>query len=52
MSLVAREVVPAVAQRVGTDGERTSRERPYIAARIAYTRRAFAVDVQKYERNK
>ena len=41
MSLVAREVVPAVAQRLGTDAERTARERPYIAARVSYTRRAF-----------
>jgi uncharacterized membrane protein (UPF0182 family) len=45
MSLVAREVVPATAQRIGTDSERTARERPYIAARVSYTRRAFAVDL-------
>jgi uncharacterized membrane protein (UPF0182 family) len=45
MSLVAREVVPAVAQRLGTDAERTARERPYIAARVSYTRRAFGVDL-------
>ena len=45
MSLVAREVVPAIAQRLGTDGERASREHPYVAARVSYTRRAFAVDL-------
>ncbi len=45
MSLVAREVVPATAQRLGTESERTSREHPYIAARVSYTRRAFAVDL-------
>ena len=45
MSLVAREVVPAAAQRIGTDGERSARERPYIAARVSYTRRAFGVDL-------
>jgi len=44
MSLVAREVVPATAQRVGTDTARATRERPYIGARIAYSRRAFGVD--------
>src|SRR4051812_47144802 len=45
MSLVAREVVPAAAQRLGPGTERASREQPYVAARISYTRRAFGVDL-------
>jgi len=45
MSLVAREVVPAAAQRLGSDIERAAREHPYVAARVSYTRRAFGVDL-------
>ncbi|MDB4874074.1 MAG: hypothetical protein JWM41_520 [Gemmatimonadetes bacterium] len=44
MSLLIREVVPAIAQHTGTDAERAAHERPYQATRAGYTRRAFAVD--------
>jgi uncharacterized membrane protein (UPF0182 family) len=43
-SLLVREVVPAIADHVGSDGDRTARERPYEATRAGYTRRAFAAD--------
>ncbi len=45
LSLIVREVAPAIAERVGTDAERAARERPYLATRATYTRRAFAVDL-------
>jgi uncharacterized membrane protein (UPF0182 family) len=45
VSLIAREVVPTVAQHAGTDAERAIRDQPYAAARAGYTRRAYAVDV-------
>jgi uncharacterized membrane protein (UPF0182 family) len=45
MSLVGREVIPAAAQRIGTDSERAVRERPYVASRVLYTRRAYGVDL-------
>ena len=45
LSVVVREVAPLVASRMGTDGQRTSREQPYLATRATYTRRAFAVDL-------
>lgn len=44
LSIVAREIAPAIAQHQGTDAERAARERPYQATRAGYTRRAFAVD--------
>jgi hypothetical protein len=44
LSLVVREVAPAVAQHTGTDAERASREHPYQATRAGYTRRAFGSD--------
>lgn len=44
LSLVIREIAPAIAQHAGTDAERTARERPYLATRAGYTRRAFAGD--------
>ncbi len=44
LSLVIREVAPAVAQHSGTDAERTSRERPFQTTRALYTRRAFIGD--------
>ena len=45
VSLIAREVVPTVAEHAGTDAERASRDQPYIAARAGYTRRAYGVDL-------
>jgi hypothetical protein len=45
MSLVAREAVPAIAQRTGSDAERVARERPYLGTRVLYSRRAFGVDL-------
>jgi uncharacterized membrane protein (UPF0182 family) len=44
LSLIIREVAPAIVQHSGTDAERTTRERPYIATRAVYTKRAFASD--------
>ena len=44
LSLVVREVAPAIVQHTGTDAERTARERPYLATRAGYTRRAFGGD--------
>ncbi len=43
-SLLVREVVPAIADHVGSDSARAARERPYLATRAGYTRRAFAAD--------
>jgi hypothetical protein len=44
LSLVVREVVPAIVRHSGTDAERVSREAPYLGTRATYTRRAFAVE--------
>jgi hypothetical protein len=44
LSLIAREIVPTVAQHSGTDAERAARDQSYIATRAAYTRRAYGVD--------
>jgi uncharacterized membrane protein (UPF0182 family) len=44
LSLVVREVAPLVAEHAGTDADRTIRERPYVAVRAGYSRRAYAVD--------
>src|SRR5438445_449123 len=44
LSLITREVVPAAVRRSGTASERLERERPYVATRAGYTRRAFDVD--------
>lgn len=44
IALIGREVVPGIANHWGTEPERTARERPYLATRAGYTRRAFAVD--------
>jgi hypothetical protein len=44
LSLVIREVAPAIVQHTGTDAERTERERPFLGARAGYTRRAFIAD--------
>ena len=41
---VMRLVLPAVAGREGTDREVAVRERPYLATRALYSRRAFGVD--------
>ena len=44
LSLIVREVAPAIVQHTGTDASARQRERPYLATRAAFTRRAFAVD--------
>jgi hypothetical protein len=44
LSLIVREVAPAIAEHAGTDSERLARERPYEATRAGYSRRAFGVD--------
>jgi len=45
VTVIAREIVPTVAQHAGTDAERAIRDQPYIAARAGYTRRAYGVDL-------
>src|SRR5262245_21247389 len=42
LSLVVREVVPAIVRHSGTDAERKERDTPYLGTRATYTRRAFA----------
>ena len=44
LSLVLGQAVPAVAERATRGPDPTERERPYVATRAAYTRRAFAAD--------
>jgi uncharacterized membrane protein (UPF0182 family) len=44
LSLVVREIAPSVAERTGSELERAARERPFLATRATYTRRAYAVD--------
>jgi uncharacterized membrane protein (UPF0182 family) len=45
VSLLAREVVPTIAEHAGTDAERAARDQSYIITRAGYTRRAYAVDL-------
>lgn len=44
VAILVREVAPLVAEHSGTDAERAARERPYVATRASYTRRAYGVD--------
>src|SRR5207248_678420 len=44
MTLLIRELAPVVVQHTGTDADRVLRERPYLATRATFTRRAFGVD--------
>lgn len=44
LSLVLGQAVPAVAERATRGPDPAERERPYVATRAAYTRRAFAAD--------
>ena len=44
LSLLLKQVAPTVALRFATPADPTLRERPYLATRAGYTRRAFAVD--------
>jgi hypothetical protein len=44
LSLIVREIVPAVVRHSGTDAERSKREQGYLGARAGYTRKAFAVE--------
>ena len=43
LSLVAREIAPIVAGHIGSDADRTSRERDYGSTRGSYTRSAYGV---------
>ncbi len=43
LALVVREGAPLIAEHSGSDNERLMRDRPYVATRAAYTRRAFAI---------
>jgi len=44
LSLVVREIAPAIARHSGTDQGRALREAPYQGTRATFTRRAFGVD--------
>jgi len=44
LSLVLGQAVPLVAERATRGPDPAERERPYVATRAAYTRRAFATD--------
>lgn len=44
LALTLRQVVPPVAQRFVTPGDPDVRDRPYLATRNGYTRRAYDVD--------
>src|SRR5262245_46123119 len=44
LSLIVREIVPAVVRYSGTDAERNRREQGYLGSRAGYTRKAFAVE--------
>ena len=44
LSLILRQIAPVVALRFATPTDPVARERPYLATRAGYTRRAFAVD--------
>ncbi len=45
LAVMVRQLVPFAVQHTGSETDRAARERPYIATRGGYTRRAFAVDV-------
>jgi uncharacterized protein len=49
LSLVARTVAPLVARRSVDPVAAASQERPYVATRLTYTRRAYAVDRMRAE---
>ena len=44
LSVVARSVAPLLARRSIDPADAVARERPYLATRLGYTRRAFGVD--------
>ena len=44
MSLLVREVAPFIIEHGGIEASRAAREKPYLATRAGYTRRAFAAD--------
>ncbi len=44
LSLLVREVAPVVVDHVGPEAARVARERPYLATRAGYSRRAFGAD--------
>ncbi|HXY29515.1 MAG TPA: UPF0182 family protein [Gemmatimonadaceae bacterium] len=44
LSLVLRQVAPALVRHYSVSGESDSRDRPYLATRAEYTRRAYAID--------
>jgi uncharacterized membrane protein (UPF0182 family) len=48
LSLIIREIAPAVATHTGTDAERMRREQGYMATRATYTRRAYATDLMPH----
>jgi uncharacterized protein len=44
LSLMVREVAPVVVDHVGPEAARVAREKPYLATRAGYSRRAYAAD--------
>lgn len=44
VSLVLHQIAPAIARRSASERDPVARERPYLATRAAYTRRAFALE--------
>lgn len=44
LSLVLHQLAPTLARRFASEQDPTLRERPYLATRAAYTRRAFALE--------
>ena len=49
LSVVARSVAPLMARRSIGPADAMAQERPYIATRLSYTRRAYAVDRMRPE---
>jgi uncharacterized membrane protein (UPF0182 family) len=44
LSLIVRELAPAIAGHTGSEAERAANERSYLSTRAKYTRRAFGTD--------
>jgi len=49
LSISVQEIVPWVVQRFASSDARMVRERPYVATRNVFTRRAYSADVAAYD---
>ena len=49
LSVSVQEIVPWIVQRSASSGARMVRERPYVATRNVFTRRAYSADVAAYD---